>query len=105
MTMVQLKDGCVITGNKYTNAILHAVQTVYARHEVGVVVTSGDDGVHSAHSYHAQHRALDIRFWDIKPENRRAVCEEIRAELPAFYDVVMEDDHFHIEETHGSSQV
>lgn len=95
--ILQLKDGVVIHGNKYTNAIMQAAQLVYARYEVNVVVTSGDDGQHGVNSYHPKHRALDLRFWDIQPEKRRSVAEEIRQLLPAYYDVVMETDHFHIE--------
>jgi hypothetical protein len=95
--MLTLKDGCVITGNKYTNKILETVQFVYFRHGWNVVITSGDDGEHSEHSYHAQHRALDVRFWDIPPEERRAVAQEIRTLLPSYYDVVLESDHYHIE--------
>lgn len=97
MTFLQLKDGVVITGNKYTNAILHAVQVVYGRHEILAMVTSGNDSTHGPHSYHGKDRALDIRFWDIQAENRRAVADEIRAILPPFYDVVIETDHYHIE--------
>jgi len=95
--MLQLKEGVVMHGNKYLNAIIQAVQIVFARSLTNVVVTSGDDGTHGPNSYHKKHRALDIRFWDIPPENRRRVAEEIRALLPDYYDVVMESDHYHIE--------
>lgn len=97
MSVMQLKAGVVLHGNKYINAILMAAQLVYTRHGQNLVVTSGDDGVHGPNSYHPKHRALDIRFWDILPEDRRKVGDEIRALLPPYYDVVMESDHFHVE--------
>lgn len=95
--MLLLKDGVILAGNKYTNEILRAVQEVYARYNSAVIVTAGRDGTHGEHSYHYTDRACDIRFWDIPPEKRRAVAAEIKTKLPAFYDVVFEIDHYHIE--------
>lgn len=95
--MLQLKDRVVIRGNQYINAILRAVQIVYARYNIDPVITSGDDGKHGIKSYHYKNRALDIRFWQIPFETREHVAQEIRAELPPYYDVVVEADHYHIE--------
>lgn len=108
--MLQLKEHVAIHGNKYTNAILRAVQTVYARCTTDnlEVITSGNDGKHGTTSYHYKDRALDIRFWNIPADKREQVATEIRAELPAYYDVVVEADHYHIEadevkeQKHGS---
>ncbi len=95
--MLLLKDGVQINGNKYTNAILEAVQTVFDLHHWPVVVTAGRDGHVGKVSYHNTNRALDIRFWDIPQEQRRSIGLEIQAKLPPFYEVVLERDHFHIE--------
>lgn len=96
--MFQLKWGVVVAGNEYTNAIMRAVQLAYARYGLGeVVLTAGRDGKHGPKSYHYQDRALDIRFWQIKEEDRGKVAAWIKAELPPFYDVVVESDHYHIE--------
>jgi hypothetical protein len=96
--LVQFKDGVVYNANKYTNAILEAAQRAYGRHGVDVlVVTAGSDGKHGQNSYHYKHRALDLRFWGIKPENREAVAQTMRDYLPPFYDVVVEADHYHVE--------
>lgn len=97
--MLQLKDHVVIRGNVYTNAILRAVQLVYARYTADrlEVVTSGNDSKHGIASYHYKDRALDIRFWNISAAQREQVAQELRAELPPFYDVVVEADHYHIE--------
>lgn len=108
--MLQLKEHVVIRGNKYTNAILRAVQIVYAHHSTDKleVITSGNDSKHGTKSYHYKDRALDIRFWNIPADKREQVATEIRAELPVYYDVVVEADHYHIEadevkeQKHGS---
>ena len=104
--MLQLKEGVIIAGNKYTNAILAAVQDVYRRHDWPVTITSGRDSHDTG--YHPLDRALDIRVIMIPPAQRDNVAAEIRAELPYFYDVVNETErvdhgvvvkgaHFHIE--------
>jgi hypothetical protein len=95
---VQLKDGVVLHGNTYINAILTAIQNAYGDHDIPVVyVTAGSDGTHGPASYHYQDRALDVRFWNIEESERPAVAHTIRKYLPRFYDVVIEPDHYHIE--------
>jgi hypothetical protein len=94
--MFQLKDGATIVGNKYTNLILKAVQI--AMDGLGdVVVTAGRDGKHGVESYHYLDRALDIRFWQIAPDDRGRIAATIRTLLPPYFDVVVEATHFHIE--------
>lgn len=95
--MLQLKENVIIHGNKYTNAILEAVQLSYARRNANVIITSGNDSIHGPNSYHGQNRAIDIRFWQIPEGERKLVAHEIRELLPAYYDVVTESDHYHIE--------
>jgi hypothetical protein len=95
--MLLLKDGVQINGNKYINKILEAVQVVFDFHSWPVVITAGRDGHEGKVSYHNDNRALDIRFWDVPPEQRRQVAADIAAKLPAYYDVVVERDHYHIE--------
>jgi hypothetical protein len=106
--MLELKDGAVVCGNKYTNAIMLAAQMVFTRHAWPVVVTAGRDGVHGEHSYHAQDRALDLRVAMIPEAIRELVATELSQALPAFYDVVYEPEvvkdgaivkgaHIHIE--------
>jgi hypothetical protein len=95
--MLLLKDGVQLNGNKYINAILTAVQTVFDSHGWLVTVTAGRDGHEGKVSYHNDNRALDIRFWDVPAEQRRQVGVEIAAKLPPYYDVLVETNHFHIE--------
>lgn len=95
--MLLLKEGVLVAGTSYINTILAAAQKVYSEYHWDVVVTAGRDGHHMSTSYHAQDRALDIRHSMIPPENRQAVRNALHHALPAFYDVVLEKDHYHIE--------
>lgn len=91
---MKLKDTSVtVNQNQYTDAIRHAVDTVWARYSLEPTCTSGNDGTHKMGSLHGQDRALDIRFWDILGR----VAKELKQALPPYYDVVVEMDHVHIE--------
>ncbi len=83
----------IITKNEYISSIQQAVEKVYAAFGLDPVCTSGNDGKHKLNSEHYKDRALDFRFWDVL----QFVADRIKANLPPFYDVVVEKDHFHIE--------
>lgn len=93
---VQIKEGALVAGGYYINQIIRAAQIAMCG-VCDVVITSGRDGKHGEQSYHYQDRALDLRLWQIAPEDRTKIAASIRALLPAYYDVVIEADHFHIE--------
>lgn len=93
--MLTLKEGVVLAGNRYINAMLQAVQTVYESRGWAVVVTSGRDSHDTG--YHPLDRAVDIRYWMIPREARLSVAARIRTLLPAYYDLIVEPDHYHIE--------
>ncbi len=95
--MLLLKDGVLLKGTKYINAILTAVQKVYEKRGVNTIITAGRDGHAGIVSYHNDDKALDVRFWLFTIPQRELVATEIRAQLPHYYDVVVEGDHFHIE--------
>ena len=94
--MVQLKDGATIVGNFYINYIIRAAE-IAMEGVCDVVITAGRDGKHGEESYHYQDRALDLRLWKISPDDRQKVAATMRAMLPPYFDVVIEDDHYHIE--------
>ena len=96
--LLELKDGVVLHGNKYTNEMLRAVQIAFADHGIGMVtITSGTDSKHGLGSYHAQGRAIDVRFWNVPDDKRLDVAITIKKWLPKYYDVVTEVDHYHLE--------
>ena len=93
---MKLKDDSVVVNvTLYTSAIKRAVDKVYLAYGLDPVCTSGNDSPrkHKVGSMHPLDRALDIRFWDLL----NVVARHIRAELPDYFDVVVEKDHFHIE--------
>jgi len=91
---MRLKDSSIVVSNNvYTDTIKQAVEKVYAAFGLDPVCTSGNDGKHKPNSEHYKDRALDFRFWDVL----QFVADQIKANLPPYYDVVVEKDHFHIE--------
>lgn len=58
------------------------------------VITSTWDGVHSSGSFHYFCMALDFRLPKEKPLQK---VEELKEKLGSDYDVVLENDHVHVE--------
>lgn len=76
-----------------------------------LVVTSAVDGKHMRGSLHYSGAAIDLRFWryverweetatgwraELKPQYWHLI-EDLRERLGPDYDVVVEDDHLHVE--------
>lgn len=95
--MLRINLGVVLVGNKYIDALLQAIQIVYGRHGWDALVSSGLEDSHSPASYHPQGRALDLSFWVVPPDLRQSVAQELRAVLPAYFDVIVEENHYHLE--------
>lgn len=93
--MIELLDGVVVVGNRYTRTIMSACERAFGELGLPVTLTSGLDGTHLPTSYHPQGRALDVRRWGVV--NVDALIARLRALLPPYYDVVLEKDHIHIE--------
>ena len=68
-------------------------RTVDAITEEELIITSTYEGTHSAGSLHYANLAVDIR----RANNPDAVRQEIKRGLGADYDVILENDHIHIE--------
>lgn len=62
-----------------------------------MVLTSAIDGKHSTHSLHKKGRACDYRIWYLDQKDYRRFVQRCKAVLGAEYDVVMEEDHLHVE--------
>lgn len=93
--MQRKNNTVVVVANVYTDTIRHAVDRVYRNYGLEPVCTSGQDSLdkHKTTGMHPKGRALDIRFWDLLD----VVANQIRAQLPHWYEVLVEKDHFHIE--------
>ncbi len=96
---MKLKEGVNPTGLK--PEIMLAIQCacmVYHKYGYDLTLTSICDGEHSAGSLHYVGLAVDLRIKNITHEPmRREIFEEIRDNLGANYDVILESTHIHIE--------
>jgi hypothetical protein len=96
--MLLLKPGVRIAGLR--PEILFAIATaerVCAEMGVDCVVTACVDGVHKAGSLHYCGLAVDLRSHDSRPGDADKAIARIRQCLGADYDVVLENDHVHVE--------
>ena len=96
--MIQLKDNTVnIHG--ISNELLFAMfvtDAVLNRYGSVLVITSINDGKHSSGSLHYSGNAFDFRTWYIV-DKEEEVMDDLREALRDSYDVVLEDDHIHVE--------
>jgi len=96
--MLLLKPGVRVAGLR--SEILLAVvaaERVCAEMGVDCVVTACVDGVHQAGSLHYCGLAVDLRSRDFRPGDLDKAIARIRQCLGADYDVVLENEHVHVE--------
>ena len=62
-----------------------------------MTITSGNDGVHKKDSKHYKNEAVDIRTRDIEENKKELTRLWIKRWLGSNYDVILENDHIHIE--------
>lgn len=75
---------------------LYLAAVVYDHHgATSITVTSAVRPGGRSFSLHPSGRALDLRIWNLA--DPPAVAQELAALLGPDYDVVVEDDHIHIE--------
>lgn len=94
--IVSIKPGVRVRG--LSNEILLAImiaESVYRETEQSMVVTSLTDGKHSANSRHYTGDAVDLRL--PMPTTKLQIVSRLIAALGVDYDVVLENDHIHIE--------
>ena len=71
---------------------------VFAAHGKECIVTSLNDGKHSANSLHYSGKAVDLRTNHLTVPERDQIFAKLRSLLePLGYDVLFEGDHFHLE--------
>jgi len=76
---------------------LMIAKEVYDDEGEELIITSALDGKHSETSLHYSGCALDIRTRYFSKEQAERVRKEIAANLGIDYDVILENDHMHIE--------
>ena len=93
---MKLKKGVKVQGVRPEIVLaLIAADRVYRENGAVMVVTSVVDGAHSATSLHYTGAGADLRRWNLP--NPRKAADAISEALGDDYDVILEDDHIHIE--------
>lgn len=69
---------------------------------ITLVITSGNDSIHSPNSLHYQDLAIDLRANNLNDAEANAIIAELRSDLGNDYDIIYENsgtanDHIHIE--------
>jgi len=77
-----------------TRRSLTIIAVILRDHKVDLIVTSTYDGYHTPGSLHYANRAYDIR---VPPDMKRILCDKIKEALSFDFDVILENDHIHIE--------
>lgn len=70
---------------------------VYRKYESELTVTSALDGKHSHTSLHYSGNAVDLRTRDLPEGMAEVIVKEIKEDVGIDYDVILEDDHIHLE--------
>lgn len=95
---VRLKRGVVLTGaHPCLFEMILAARAAYGHLGKDVVITSGIDGTHSHKSLHYLGRALDLRTFHLTEAQRVEIMDDLKGRLGPDYDVLFEQDHFHVE--------
>lgn len=96
--MLLLKPGVRVAGLRPEILLaVVAAERVCAEMGVDCVVTACVDGVHKAGSLHYRGLAVDLRIRDFRPGDADKAITRIKQCLGADYDVVLENDHIHVE--------
>ncbi len=70
---------------------------VYRQHGKELVITSVNDSKHGTNSIHYKGNAVDLRTHYFDNQERLEVYREIKSRLIVDFDVVLENNHIHIE--------
>jgi len=100
---IETKPGVLLDGLHVSMRIVKViVKQVYNEHGQEPVITSGLEGKHSVGSYHPFGMALDFRtrFFENDVECN-IVAQKIQERLGAYYTVIFEGDHIHVQYNWG----
>ena len=95
---MRLKAGVRIQGLRPEITIgLAVAESLFREHDVDLIVTSVIEGTHSRGSLHFVGQAADLRSAHLDRDLRQRIRRELDERLGDDFDVVLEQDHFHIE--------
>lgn len=70
---------------------------VYNGYDTELVITSANDSYHSSTSLHFSGNAVDLRTFTLPQGKAQEVRDQIASKLNVDFDVILEDDHIHLE--------
>lgn len=95
---LSLKPGVSLLGLSMQMVVaLLIIEGCYSEYGRDCVITSATDGKHGAHSHHLKGCAVDLRTTGIPTETMGLIVVMIRERLSGEFQVVLEDDHLHVE--------
>lgn len=97
---MKLKKGVKLTGIKPEIVLAcFVVDEIYRDHgrPEGVTITSICDGKHMPNSKHYTGEAIDTRTRYFNRSKQKELTQDIKDQLGAEFDIVLERDHIHIE--------
>jgi len=97
--MIELKDDTIQITDISPGLLLALIvaDQVYTEFNYPTIVTSANDARHSATSLHYNNDAIDLRTRHLTPAHKHDIRNKIAARLNSDYDVILEEDHLHIE--------
>lgn len=95
---MQIKSGVRILGLRPEMLLaVIAAESIWQRHDVELVITSGIDGKHSVGSFHYNGLGLDFRTNSMSASAAEMAVNELKQALGDDFDVILEVDHCHCE--------
>jgi hypothetical protein len=95
---MRLKDGVSLKGVQgQTLLAIQVAESLFRDAGSELVVTSCTDGKHMTGSLHYKGLAFDCRVWNLNPAQVQAMVITLKNALGSEFDVVLEDDHIHVE--------
>ena len=96
--MMRIKLGVKVNGIKPEMILAYVVANdIYSEYEIECVITSCTDSSHSHASLHYVGYAIDLRTRDMGIQLETVITDRLQLALGDQYDVVLENDHIHVE--------
>ena len=95
---IEYKEGVLGIAKAPLDAAIKISSVVYGWFgQSTLTVTSLRDGKHMTHSLHERGYAADLRTFTVDAPQHQALLAAIKGQLGSSYDVVLEEDHIHVE--------
>ena len=95
---MSIKKEVNLSGLQPELAVAHVeISKIYSSYGVDAVITSALDSEHKLGSLHYVGLALDYRIWNVPSLVLQELFLKIKEALGSQFDVVLEDDHIHVE--------